>query len=80
MSCSRCITKDSLEGLHPFIETVHAANCPAVEISVAGRASDETYDQNNNVGLFEAGKPTRYNRYVTGSDVFRFKWTLETPV
>lgn len=70
VSCSRCITKDSLDRLHPFFEAVDATNCPAAEIS---------YDKNNNVGLFEAGK-TRYNRYLSGSDVFRFRWTLETPV
>lgn len=70
VSCSWCITKDSLDRLHPFFEAVDATNCPAAEIS---------YDKNDNVGLFEAGK-TRYNRYLSGSDVFRFKWTLETPV
>ena len=70
VSCSRCITKASLDRLHPFFEAVDVTNCTTVEIS---------YDKNNNVGLFGAGK-TRYNRYLSNSDIFRFKWTLETPV
>ena len=70
VTCSRCITNNSLDKLHPFFEAVDATNCPAVEFS---------YDKNNNVGLLDAGK-TRYKRCLSAGDAFRFNWTLETPV
>lgn len=80
LSGSQCITRDGLDGLYTLIETIAVTNCPAVKPSVVASMSDGNACQTTDCTSFLGDGTKTKRNYFGNSNVFRFKWILETPV
>lgn len=81
LSCSRYITQDGLERLHPFVETMDTTRCPSVKDFPQHVTSNKKHDEQWNIVTSVRGKLTkRQEVFSVGSHFAKFRLFLETPL